>query len=269
MSTHAVPEVALDGRESAREAVERLVDAHGGQLLALGTRFCGNREDAEDLVQETFLRAYDKWSQFRGAARPSTWLYTIAARVCRRKRRRRAHEPRRIESLDALSSFAEPIMATPPDDEATVAAARDASLEDVQAAIVALPESFRMPFVLQEIAGLAPAQVAQVTGLAPATVRTRVHRARLKVRDAVARHLPRQRTPPAAFSKTVCLDLLRAKQHALDHGREFRMPQGMVCERCSAFFATLDLAEEACRELASGKLPPRLRRELLARLPSS
>jgi RNA polymerase sigma-70 factor (ECF subfamily) len=71
------------GSMSAGEAVERLMQDHGGRIYGLGLRLCGDPEDARDLVQETFLRAYRKWDQFEGRSEPATWLYTIASRVAR------------------------------------------------------------------------------------------------------------------------------------------------------------------------------------------
>ena len=94
-------EGALLGRP-AREAITELVGRDGAKILGLGMKLCGNRADAEDLVQETFLQAFRKWEQFEGRSSPSSWLYTIAARVCQRRHRRRAGEPDRMESLDEL-----------------------------------------------------------------------------------------------------------------------------------------------------------------------
>ena len=64
---------------AARAALQPLVDEYAGQLFALGVRFCGNRSEAEDLVQEVFLQAFRGWHTFEGRSSPKTWLYTIAA----------------------------------------------------------------------------------------------------------------------------------------------------------------------------------------------
>ena len=61
-----------------------------------------------------------------------------------------------------------------------------------------------------------------------------------------------------AYDREVCLDLLQSKQDHLDRGLDFEFPAGIVCERCSEVFATMDLAQETCAELAQGKLPPEL-----------
>jgi RNA polymerase sigma-70 factor, ECF subfamily len=262
------PPAELTGAEPRDVAIPRLVDAEAGRLYALGLRFCGDPDEARDLMQETFLQAWRKWDGFEGRSSPATWLYTIAARVCQRFRRKRSGEPERIESLDELLPFGETRMAVVPDpDEGPLAErVRAEARERVEEAIAGLPVAFRMPLVLKEIVGLGVADVAAVLGLKEATVKTRLHRARLRVRAALEEALPWRDAPPPAYSRQVCLDLLRAKQEALDRGVPFRVPGAVVCERCAALFGTLDLGGELCREIAAGRLPDELRAELLARL---
>lgn len=261
----------LDGSEPREEAIPVLVEALGGRLHALGLRFCGNPEDAQDLVQEVFLQAFRKWHQFSGGARASTWLYTIAARTCQRFRRRRVGEPARLASLEEvqelgdLAGSAEASLAVVPEGELAEPLRAEAR-QELERAILGLPEAFRLPLVLKEILGFPLQEIAAVLGLQVATVKTRLHRARLRLRSAVARPLPRRTLPPAAFSRQVCLDLLRAKQEALDHGLAFEPPPGLVCARCAAFFTTLDLTRDLCQDVARGSLPPALRRALLERL---
>jgi len=259
---------ALDGSEPREVAIPLLVDAHGGRLFSLGLRFCGDREEARDLVQETFLQAFRKWDQFEGRARASTWLYTIASRVCQRFHRKRSGEPERLESLDELLPFGSGPMAVAPSpqDEPLARELRTEAREQAEAAIASLPLAFRMPLVLKEIAGLSLVEVAAVLGLKEATVKTRLHRARLRVRKALEAALPRRPVPPVIYSKQVCLDLLKAKQEALDRGADFEFPDRIVCERCAELFATLDLTQGICRDIARGELPPELRRELLAQV---
>ena len=84
------------------------------------------------------------------------------------------------------------------------------------------------------------------------------------LRRELARKLPRRSAPPPNHAKHVCLDLLKAKQEALDHGVPFPVPQEEMCERCRALFATLDLGRDTCHELGQGVLPPQLRKMLLA-----
>ena len=251
---------------AADVAIPRLVEEHGGQLYRVALRFCGTPADAEDLVQQTFLQAFRKWDQFKGDAAPTTWLYTIAARQCERTRRRRSGEPTRLESLDELLPSKERRVVDLPDqDEGPLTAQirRDAA-EVLEQSIARLPTKLRMAVVLKDIVELPVADVAKIMGLKVATAKTRVHRARLMLRRDLARTLPRKDAPPPNHAKQCCLDLLRAKQDAMDNGVPLLLPQREVCDRCQALFATLDLGQSVCRDLGQGNIPTRLRHALMS-----
>lgn len=254
--------------EPAETAIPRLMAEYGAKIYQLGLRLCGKAPDAEDLAQETFLQAFRKWGQFEGRSEESTWLFTIAARLCRRRQRRRSGEPRRLEPLEGLLPYAE-AQIPDPDSELLAGPLRREAREAVEAALPRIPFAFRLPLVLKEIAELSLAEVAAVLGLQEATVKTRIHRARLALRRELAARLPRRPAPPPGHSRQVCLDLLRAKQEALDRGVELPLAPGQLCDRCRSLFSTLDLAQDLCRELGrGGGLPPRLRR-LVERAPAS
>ncbi|GAB4546822.1 MAG: hypothetical protein Tsb0013_05990 [Phycisphaerales bacterium] len=244
MSSHAPS-------EAARTAVADLAREHAGLIHALGLRFCASASDAEDLVQEVFLNAYKGWDGFEGRSDVKTWLYRIAARACMRLQRKRAGEPRHIASLDASLPFDEPRVALVPDEglSALDESSRRETLERTERAIASLPEEFRVALVLKDVVGLSAKEIATIMEVEEPTVRTRVHRARLKVREAVEKGLPRSDadTPPTPYPMQTCLDLLRAKQEALDKGVE--LDQAIICDRCRSVFGTLDLAKDACEQL--------------------
>lgn len=244
------------------EAIPKLVELHGGQLYGLGLKLCGDAGEAEDVVQETFLQAYRKWDQFEGRAKPSTWLYTIASRICQRMHRKRSGEPEKMASLQDLLPFDREEIAVAPDP--LQEQIKKEAKERVEAAIAELPVTFRMPLVLKDIIGFGVAETAAILGLKPATVKTRVHRARLRLRDALAETLPHKRLPAPAYPRRVCLDLLDAKQEALDRGAPF--PHEVICDRCQAVFASLDLAQDVCASIGAGALPGDVKERLLERL---
>lgn len=256
---------ARPANEPADAALPRLIDEHGPLLYSLGLRFCGDATDAEDLVQETFLQAYRGWDGFEGRSSEKTWLYSIAARACQRMQRKRAGEPTRLASLEELLPFGDPKVAVIADeqDDALRTQIRREARERVEAAIATLPEDFRVPLILKELVGFTVPEVAGILGLAEGTVKSRIHRGRLQLRAAVDDALPRQPAdaPPPPYSQQVCLDLLNAKQEALDRGVPFN--QEVICERCRSVFASLDLARDACHDLALGRLPDQLRSRLL------
>ncbi len=263
-----MPAVSPKPQTPAHLAIPQLLEEYGGRIYALGLRLCGRPQDAEDLVQETFSRALRGWSRFEGRSSPGTWLYTIAVRTCRKQHRTRRGRSTRMASLDELLPFDQRRIAVPvsqiegPLDAQIRAESRSA----VEAAIVALPPAYRLPLVLKEIVGLPIAQVAQVLGLAEGTVKIRVHRGRLKLRAELDKVLPRTAhvAAPPAYPVQVCLDLLTAKQEALDRGVPFE--QELVCERCRSVFDSLDLAQDTCRQLATGALPREIRARVLSEL---
>jgi RNA polymerase sigma-70 factor (ECF subfamily) len=243
-----------------------LFDRYAGQLYALGLRFCGNGDEAEDLVQEVMLAAFRNWDQFDGRAKPSTWFYTIASRACQRRHRLRAGEPARMASFEDLLPSSEGYVAdlrelqSDPLDDQLQRETRDA----VETAIATLPIEFRMPLVLKEIADLSLEEIAAVTGVPKATVKTRVHRGRLRLRKEFDRRIGGRPAPESARPPGVCLDLLEAKLEAMDRGLEgiARDLDGPLCERCEAVFSGLDAVRHACGEMGGECLPSEVRQRL-------
>ncbi len=244
---------------AASVAIEQLVEDHGDRLFAISKQLCGNESDAEDLVQETFLNAFRAWDRFEGRSKPTTWLYTIAKHACIRRHRKRSGEPETIESLDELLPLGD---ATVPDPAALgdplEENLRRESVERIEHAIATLPIDFRLPVVLKEIAELPTPEIAEILGIPENTVKTRVHRARLKLRKAIASELPQLEDAPD-HPVEICLDLLMAKQEALDRGSEFTFSNQELCSRCRSMFATLDLGQEACLRLSDKQLPDQVK----------
>lgn len=252
---------------SAEEAIPALLDEHGGKLFGLSLRLCGSREDADELVQDIFLTAFHKWDQFEGRSEPTTWLYTIASRACMRKHRKRAGEPSTIQSLDELI----------PNEDLTVPelvsdgespyerSARRQMQQQVELGLQDVPQDFRMALILKDIAELNLAEVATVLGIKEATAKTRVYRARLALRKAMADALP-QRAVRDPEAPAVCRDLLLAKLDSLDRGVDFPVAPELLSDRCESFFRTLDFTREACRQIGAGDIPVELRIRIEAAL---
>ena len=246
-------------KDSAEVAVGRLFEEHGPRLYRLGVRFCGSADEAHDLVQDVFLQAFRSWDCFDGRSSPSTWLYTIAARRCQRRHRRRAGEPSSMLPLSSLSSAqldrSEYIASDP---NALDDAVKRQLHDRVASAIAALPARMRLPLVLTDIAEIPLQDVARVLGLKLGTVKSRVHRARLAIRERVAADPPSRPVSGTDHRHRFCRDLLTAKQEALDRGVPLRISDDDLCDRCRSLFAALDLSRDACRQLAHGEVPPRL-----------
>lgn len=257
------PTLGLSAPMSAAPALASLVNTYGPRLLSLARRICPNRSDAEDLVQETFLQAHRKLRTFQGRSDPGTWLYTIAVRICGRKFRGRRSGA--APSYNALVPLSERGVADLPGADQSpidVLVGREA-LEAVHEQIAAMPGRFRLPLVLKDVCDLSVAQAAEVLGIKPETLKTRVHRARLMVRRALVAQLPQRPAPAASYDRQVCLDLLGAKLDAMDRGRGFPIGQEVICERCRAVFAELDLTQAVCARIAEGHFPASLRAAIM------
>ncbi len=236
------------------------------------------------MVQDVFLQAHRKWHTFKGDADPGTWLYAIAARSCKARMRRKGGIDRRMPALSQLMPFRDGKVVDFPDatDEGSAtsvsrghtgpvgAVIERESERAVHAAILTLPESFRVPLVLKEMLELPIEKVGEALGIKPQTVKTRVYRARLLLRKAILdqSRVPKVTVPEPTYQRRVCLDLLKAKMDAMDQGRGFPIGQDVVCERCRAVFAELDLAQNTCARLAVGAMPDRVRNAILAALKS-
>lgn len=259
-------------------AIPQLVELHGPRLYSLASRLCGNLSDAEDMVQEVFLQAFRKWHTFKGDANPGTWLYAIAAHSCKARLRRKGGIDKRMPAVSQLMPWNETrnvdlggaagggAHGGHGDGTGPVAAAIEhESARAVHEAILTLPENFRVPLVLKEMLELSIDDVAKALHIKPETVKTRVHRARLLLRKAIMdrRGVPKRAAKAPTYEKQVCLDLLKAKLDAMDKGRGFPIGQGIVCERCRAVFAELDLAQNTCARLADGEMPARVRKVIL------
>ena len=167
-------------------AFETLVELYRDRIYGLARRLTGSAADAEEVLQETFLRAYRRLGGFRGEARFSTWLYRIATNAARVLRRGRARHP--TEPLDPyLPRFDRQGMHAHDADHARAADAeaildRGRLARHAREALGRLPERYRTPFVLRDLEELPTAEVAAVLGVTHDVVRQRVHRARLMLR---------------------------------------------------------------------------------------
>jgi RNA polymerase sigma-70 factor (ECF subfamily) len=178
-----------DGRpvssQGTKETFDALYKDHVDLMYRYASRLCGETEAAKDLVQETFLNAYRGFKNFRGDAQISTWLYTIASRVCLRMRRKRKGAPERELSLDEFIPTSDgefrlqiPVEGLSPEDALQNKQLREA----LDAAIAKLPKKYKMVLVLRDMEGLSAKEVGAVMGLNERAVKSRLHRARLFVR---------------------------------------------------------------------------------------
>jgi RNA polymerase sigma-70 factor (ECF subfamily) len=159
---------------------EVLVHRHSQRVYRAARAVLGDDDEAADVTQETFVRAYRKIGQFAGRAKFSTWLTKIAiyeARARRRKRHRTAIPRESVDSGKRSRSEAD----TAPDPERAVLAREVRAL--LEAAIDDLPDVYRPVFVMRQVEEMSTAETAEVLNLTRDVVKTRLHRARALLRE--------------------------------------------------------------------------------------
>lgn len=162
-----------------RSAFDHLVARHGGALHLFARRRCGTLRDAEDALQEGLLAAWRGAAGFRGEASVRTWLFQVVLHACRRRARRRAGEPERHEGLEEATELPAEESAT----DSRVAARQEARA--LAQALAGLPEEAREVLLLRDVEGLSGDEAAQVLGLGLAAMKSRLHRARLELKERV------------------------------------------------------------------------------------
>ncbi len=173
-------------------AYERLVNEHGGRMLAVARRMLRNDEEARDALQEAFLLAFRGLPRFEGQSRLSTWLHRIVVNASLMKlRSRRAHPEESIEPL--LPTFLEDGHSSVSygdwPESADRLLERAEVRERVRASIDRLPVTYRTVLLLRDIEELDTGEVAEALGISANAVKIRLHRARQALRELLDPHL--------------------------------------------------------------------------------
>lgn len=156
-------------------AFERLYRENMKRVYALCYRMSGNAQQAEELTQDVFVRAWQKLDSFRGESAFGSWLHPIAVNVTYSERRSRQRREARVTTTDDLTPFET-------DDKAGPTPALGIDLER---AIGGLPEGAREVFVLHDVEGLKHEEIATRVGIAVGTSKAQLHRARRLLREAL------------------------------------------------------------------------------------
>ncbi len=180
-----------------REArFEQDVVPYLGQLYPAALRMTRNASDAEDLVQETFAKAYAAFHQFRPGTNLRAWLHRILANTFINTYRKKRREP--VQALggdfqDDWRVSTDPL--SPPARSAEAEALERLAGSDILGALRDLPEEFRMAVYLADIEGYPYKEIAEIMGTPIGTVMSRLHRGRSKLREKLAAYAPKRSLP--------------------------------------------------------------------------
>jgi RNA polymerase sigma-70 factor, ECF subfamily len=200
------PDVALVERVRAGDvaAYDELVRKYERQVFRIAQHITQNREDAEDVMQDAFVKAFEKLDQFQGNSKFYTWLVRIAVNesLMRLRKRRTGRmvsidEDLQTDEGSVPRDFAD--WAPNPEDNYS----QSELAEILRKTIQGLPPGFRVVFVLRDVDGLSTEETAETLGLSIPAVKSRLLRARLQLRERLSRYFKRRatRTPALAQSK--------------------------------------------------------------------
>jgi RNA polymerase sigma-70 factor (ECF subfamily) len=190
----SVAERLLIGRLKARDeqAFNEIVRLYGDKVFSLVYRMIGSRAEAEDIAQEVFVTVFKTVDGFRGESKFSTWLLRIAANHCKNRMKYLSRRPTAGAGLEGVGEDALADRGTSPVQsriEAPDVLMEAAEMEALtQAAIAALEEDHRLLIVLRDVEELSYQEIGEITGLAEGTIKSRLHRARMAIKEHLDRN---------------------------------------------------------------------------------
>jgi RNA polymerase sigma-70 factor, ECF subfamily len=191
-------------RAGDEHALGVLLERHLPAVYRFGLKMCRDPEDAKDIAQDTLLAAARGLHEFRGASSLSTWLFAIARSFCIKKRRTRAGAPREFVSLESEDARELAANGRGPDETA----GDHQFSKTLDAAIADLEPMYREVLILRDVEGLTAPEVAQVLGVGVDAVKSRLHRARVAVRERLAPLMEHGDTVTAHVSAPACPDIV-------------------------------------------------------------
>jgi RNA polymerase sigma-70 factor, ECF subfamily len=186
--------LVLAAKEGDITAFEQLIKKYDRNVFRIAQHITQNREDAEDVVQDAFLKAYQNLKQFQGNSKFYTWLVRIAVnealmKLRKRKTSKTVSMDEDVETEDG--SVPREVADWSPNPEQLF---RQAELSDILAkTIQGLPTGFRTVFVLRDVEGLSTEETAETLGLSVPAVKSRLLRARLQLRERLNRYFKKKK----------------------------------------------------------------------------
>lgn len=191
-------ELVKRAQNDDERAFGELVTRYESKVYSLAMKMLRNPEDAEDVLQDTFLRAYRGIKSFKGNSTFSTWIYRITANSALMRLRKKQLPQVSIEDADEREAPISIADWAPGPVEQLLNQEMQRVMDE---AVEALPPEFRQVFILRDIEELSNADVAEILDLSVAAVKSRLHRARLKVRNRLGQYFSETRANRATGAK--------------------------------------------------------------------
>ena len=172
-------ELVLRCQRNESRAFDELVARHQDRVFTAVTRFCGNAEDAADIVQRAFINAFRKIQEFKGDSAFSTWIYRIAFNQAISFRRENRRPSISLHAKDEDGLIAEPVDDRAPGESMETEETR----KKVQQALELLDEQDRQIIILKDLQGHSYDEIAAILQIPKGTVRSRLHRARMELKE--------------------------------------------------------------------------------------
>jgi RNA polymerase sigma-70 factor (ECF subfamily) len=184
-------------------AFDKLIRRHDRRLYRIARSVLVDDQEAEDVIQETFVKAFKALSGFRGSAKLSTWLTRITLNEAIRGRRRRRSLVQ-LEALQGRDQQLSPAPATAPEQDPEHRTAQHQIRKVLERAIDDLPDGLRTVFVMRDVEELSTAETARNLRSREATVKTRLHRARRMLREFLGEEVRASLKDVFPFEKQRC-----------------------------------------------------------------
>ncbi|HIC87884.1 MAG TPA: sigma-70 family RNA polymerase sigma factor [Anaerolineae bacterium] len=190
LSVYEDEEALLEGlRRGEQAACACLVKRFAGPIYNVALRLMGNGEDAEEVLQETFISACDKIDSFERRSSLGTWLYRIATNAAlMRLRKKQLPTVPLDQPVETVSGDELPRHIVDWSFDPAGVALNDELRQELEAAVASLPETLRVVFILRDVQGLSTAEVAETLGISQSAAKVRLHRARLRLREQLSRY---------------------------------------------------------------------------------
>lgn len=235
-------------RQGDRAALEELLAQIAPLVHRFGLRMCRHEADAEDVLQDTLVSVADHLGEFQGRASLASWVFMLARTACARRRRgrkNRSHLPEEAAG-EAATDAASPERA----------AGQSELREALDRALAVLSDEQREVLLLRDMEGLSAAEVSESLGLSVEAVKSRLHRARAKLRAALESALEQESLAPRPGCPDVITAFSRKLEGELGVDDCAAMEKHIEsCPACAAACSSLRNALWACRTQAEGEVP--------------